>query len=103
MNVSERLHQRLKALGCAVSRPKRLWLGKAHDHSDLWRWQAGEEISSGRGFIGSPNSMRECLAMSDEELRLSIEHSSSGRNHFYPSYDEFAAACKRFKQPKEQA
>lgn len=101
MTTAERLHLRLKALGCDVYLPKRIWIGRATDNADLWRWEAGERISKGGSSIGSSQSMRECLAMSDDELKISIDH-SAGQNHFYPHYDLFAAACRRLKLAQQQ-
>lgn len=94
VSIAKRLHKRLLALGCDVGVPKRIWLGGAHDSSDLWRWEAPE--TRGGGSIGCEHSMAECLKMSDERLKVFLDH-SSGRGFFYPDYDSRAAAIKRLK------
>lgn len=101
-SIAEQLHERLLALGLNVGVPKRIWLGRAHDNSDLWRWEAPEQISSGAGSIGCEHSMSDCLKMSDDRLKYYLDH-SSGDGVFYPDYASLAAAAKRLKAQEASA
>jgi hypothetical protein len=73
--ISGRLHERLAKMGYEVRRPQRIWLGRAADSGDLWRWKAVDK-RSGVAAIGCTENMDACLKMPQAELQRRIEHST---------------------------